>query len=668
MRREGLAAAALAAALACSNNPYPDADATRKVYYTALREAPRTLDPAEAYNVVAHAITGNVYDTLLEYHYLKRPYTLIPGLAREVPEARTLDGGRVAYRFRLREGLLFADDPAFALSQRDRTTREVEASDVAFQLMRLADPDENSPVVDPFSHIVGFRAFQERLVAAREADPELASRTAREQYEAAGGIEGVVVGGPYELDVVLSGPYPQILYWFAMEFSTPVPWEAVAWYDGVARERFDDHPVGTGPFRIGAYDKQLRIVLERNPNWYGVRHPEWKAPGAVYPAEGEPGDAAKGLLDPEVVGRPLPFLERIEFRREKESIPRFNKFLQGYYDASGIIKESFDKVIQNGRLSPEMAERGIVLDKSISPGVYYMGFNMDDPVLGRPAGERGRKLRLAISHTVDAERWIELFLNGRGVPAQSPVPPGIFGYEAGYQNPTRRLDLARARELLAEAGYPDGIDPETDKPLHLTFDSYSTSSSQLLSEQFLADALRGIGLDVDLDATTYNQFQKKVQDGSYQMFFWGWSADYPDPENFLFLLTCDMRRSESGGPNYTNYCNPAFDALFRRMRVRPDDEERLAAIREMRGILEHDRPWIEMFHPEDYTLYHGWLEHVKPFGMSFPMSKYVDLDAQERAGLREAWNRPVTWPAWALLGITVLLILPGIRTFFRERQ
>src|SRR5207344_290207 len=155
---------------------------------------------------------------------------------------------------------------------------------------------------------------------------------------------------------------------------------------------------------------------------------------------GEPGDAALGRLDAAYVGRALPFLDRAEFRIEKEDIPTFNKFLQGYYDASGILQESFDKIVHEGRLSPEMAARGMRLEKSVDPDVYYIGFNMDDPVVGTPAGEKGRKLRQAMSLVVDSREFARIFNNGRGVPAQSPVPPGIFGYEADYANPYRQVD------------------------------------------------------------------------------------------------------------------------------------------------------------------------------------------------------------------------------------
>lgn len=668
LRSAALASCAVLLA-ACTNNPYPDEDASRKVVYDSFVEAPKTLDPAVAYTTSAHVITGNVYDTLLEYHFLVRPYTLIPGLATEVPEPELRPDGKVAYRFTLRPELLYQDDPAFELGGAGRRTRQITAEDVAFELMRIADPAVNSPVIEPFSHLVGFREFSERLGELRQGEPGFAELPVRVQYQRAGPIEGVRVLGPLELEIVLASPYPQILYWFAMPFTTPVPWEAIEYYDGEeGRPHFADHPVGSGPFRLARYDKQFRMVLEANPNWYGVRHPEWRAPGATYPDQGEPEDREAGRLDPEVVGRPLPFLERIEFRREKESIPRFNKFLQGYYDASGVIKESFDSVIENDRLSEAMAERGIHLEKSVAPAIYYIGFNMEDPVVGAPGGARSRRLRQAMSTAVDSEEWTRLFLNGRGVPAQSPLPPGIFGHDPDYRNPFRSVDLDQARGLLVEAGYPGGIDPETGRPLRLTFDSYQTTAQGLLQNQHFVDAWREIGLDVRIEASSYNQFQQKVRDGAYQIFSWGWVADYPDPENFLFLLTSEMSRSRSGGPNTANFSDARYDELFEKMRARENDAERLELIREMISILEEERPWIELFHPEDYALYHGWLRNVKPAGMSFPTAKYRDLDPALREQRRRAWNQPVTWPAWALLAAGVAIVLPGVRTFLRERQ
>src|SRR5262249_39544372 len=111
----GLFAALVAcmAAAGCTNKPYPEADPAKKGLYSPFPEAPKTLDPAVAYTTAEHVITGNVYDTLLEYHYLARPYRLIPGLAVSVPKGQDLPDGKQTWRFQLRPGVLFHTDPCF---------------------------------------------------------------------------------------------------------------------------------------------------------------------------------------------------------------------------------------------------------------------------------------------------------------------------------------------------------------------------------------------------------------------------------------------------------------------------------------------------------------------------------------------------------------------------
>ena len=145
-------------------------------------------------------------------------------------------------------------------------------------------------------------------------------------------------------------------------------------------------------------------------------------------------------------------------------------------------------------------------------------------------------------------------------------------------------------------------------------------------------------------------------------------ADYPDPENFLFLLWTPMSRTRSGGPNTANFSDLRYDALFVRMKAMTDTPERLAIIHEMRAILEDERPWIENYYPERYALYHGWVRNEKPAGLSIPTAKYLDVDAEARALRRVEWNAPVTWPAWVLLGLFLAVLVPGIFTFLRERQ
>lgn len=661
--------ALLALLAACSNDPYPDEDETQRVHYSAFTQAPRTLDPAVAYTTGSHIITANVFDTLLEYHYLRRPYELIAGLAEEAPQMRQMLDGRTVFRFKLRDGIMFQRDPCFSLIDPDTDTRRVTAADFAFQIARLADPDVNSPVFENFATLTGFRAFRTLLTERRERDAAFAALRIDRQYEAAGGVPGVIVVNELEFDIVLDEADPQILYWFAMPFTTPVPWESVVYYDGEeGRDRFADHPVGTGPYVLSVYDKQFRYVLERNPMWYGAMYPQWRAPGAVFPQDISAEDIAARRIDPSYAGLALPFLDRIEYRRERESIPHFNKLLQGYYDLGGVINESFDAVIEGDRLSPAMEEMGMSLDKVVSPSVFYIGFNMDDPTIGRDAGERGRLLRQAMSLVVDVEQYLEVFLNGRGMAAQSPLPPGLFGHDETYRNPYRQVDLERAKLLLEQAGYGGGIDPETGAPLRLTFDTGNTTAQARLRYQFFVSAWRSIGIDVEIAATTYNKFQEKVRTGAYQLFQWGWIADYPDPENFLFLLESGSARSATGGPNTANFTNARYDELFAAMENRANDATRLELIGQMLELLEHERPWIELFHDEAFILRHEWLMNAKPMGLSYPVFKYRDIDPVLRAQQRVAWNRPVLWPLFVLIALLVVATVPAIRTLYRERQ
>ncbi len=315
----GLAAlAGCLAALGCTNNPYPDADRDKKVIYSSFTEAPKTLDPAVAYTTAEHVITGNVYDTLLEYHYLARPYRLIAGLAAAVPEPRELPDGRQAYRFQIRPGILFHADPCFAPDQSGRPTREVVAADFAFALARIADPAVNSPVISSFAQIQGFADFSKRLAELRKSDQAFAALPAHEQYARAGGIAGVVVHGSHELEIVLTEPNAQILYWFAMPFTTPMAWEAVAYYTGKdGRASFADHAVGTGPFRLSLYEKQYRFTLERNELWYGSEPGQRRRPRhGVSQRRSIAQDVAEGRIDA-CLRRPAHAL-----RRPREVLPR----------------------------------------------------------------------------------------------------------------------------------------------------------------------------------------------------------------------------------------------------------------------------------------------------------------------------------------------------------
>ena len=694
------------------NNPYPAADAGKNILYTSFAERPKHLDPVQSYSSNEITFTAQIYEPPLQYHYLKRPYTLIPSVAQDVPAPRYLDarGHELApqapakdiaytvYEVRLNHGVRYQPHPAFArrpdgapvyqnLSAQDladknvladfheQGTRELTAQDFEYQIKRLAHPRLTSPILGLMSeYIVGLKEYAEQL---KKVQAELV-RQGRDadwidlrRYP----LEGVQVIDDYTYRIKVKGQYPQFLYWLAMPFFAPVPVEADRFFGQQGMEQknlsLDWYPVGTGPYMLTENNPNRRMVLERNPNFHGEN----------YPTEGEPGDAQAGLLRD--AGKPLPFIDKVVFTLEKEDVPRWNKFLQGYYDASGIGSDAFDQAVRFGAggeavVTESMQKQGIHLSTSVGVATYYMGFNMLDPVVGG-LGERARKLRQAISIAVDYEEYVSIFQNGRGIPAQGPLPPGISGFrdgEAGInplvyawqRNAPRRRPIADARQLLAEAGYPNGIDSRTGAPLVLNFDVTSRSAEDKSTFDWFKSQFAKINVQLEVRATDYNRFQDKIRKGNAQLFEWGWHADYPDPENFLFLLQSAQGKVKTQGENAANYANPEYDLLFEQMKNMPDAPQRLALIERMVAILRADAPWLWGYHPKDYALYHAWYYNLKPNKIAYNTMKYQRIDPVLRERDRRGWNEPHWWPLLAGLLALAVFSLPAVIAWRRRER
>jgi len=433
----------------------------------------------------------------------------------------------------------------------------------------------------------------------------------------------------------------------------------------------DWYPIGTGPYMLTENNPNRRMVLARNPNFRGE----------LYPVEGDQSDRANGLLDR--AGQPMPFIDAAYYSLEKEQIPGWTKFLQGYYDASSILSDSFDQAIQfsaqgEAQLTDSMREKDIELVTAVTASISYIGFNMADAVVGGDS-ERALLLRRAIAIAVDYEELISIFANGRGVPAQGPVPPGIFGNVAGaagintyvytwQDGRPQRKTIEAARVLLREAGYPEGRDVQSGQQLTLYFETVSSGPGSKALLNWYRKQFEKLGIQLVIRATDYNRFQEKVRKGTAQIFGWGWNADYPDPENFMFLLYGPNSKLVSQGENTVNYQNPRFDELFVKMSAMNDGLARQALIDEMVEILRRDGPWLWGFHPTAYTLFHDWMRNAKPNLMARNTLKYKVIDAQQRADKRRLWNAPVIWPVVLLVLILAVSAIPAWRTYVARQK
>lgn len=690
------------------NNPYPTDEEGQNILYSSFTGRPKHLDPAQSYVENEFAIIAQIYEPPLQYHYLKRPYTLIPLAAQEMPHAVYLDAeGKVLpetaatrdiafsiYDIRIKPGIRYEPHPAFArdaagkyryhrLSRAEladidtlqdfkhRDSRELVADDYVYQIKRLAHPGIHSPIFGLMSeYIVGLKEYGALLSNAAK-EPGNQPYLDLTRYP----LEGATVLDRHTYRIKLRGKYPQLLYWLAMPFFAPVPAEADRFYSqpGLIEKNItlDWYPVGTGAYRLAVNDPNRQMILERNPNFHGE----------TYPAEGEPEDQARGLLVD--ADSPLPFIDKVVYSLEKESIPYWNKFLQGYYDASGISSDSFDQAVSitgqgDAEVSDPMRDKGIRLLTSVGTDISYIGFNMLDPVIGG-LGERARKLRQAISIAVDYEELITIFMNGRGIPAQGPIPPGIFGHipdEAGI-NPyvydwvsgrPQRKPLAEARRLLAEAGYPNGRDAATGKPLLLHFDTALGGPDDKAYLDWLRKQFQKLDLQLDIRNTDFNRFQEKMLKGNAQIWQWGWNADYPDPENFMFLLYGPNAKAGKNGENAANYSNPEFDKLFEQMKNMDNGPERQAIIGEMMDIARRDAPWAWGLHRKKFGLYHAWYKSAKPNEMANNELKYVRLDTALRSQMRAQWNRPNLTPLIIVMMVLLVSLIPAILSYLRKQR
>lgn len=695
------------------NNPYPSEDAGKNILYNAFAERPKHLDPVQSYSSNEILFTAQIYQPPLQYHYLKRPFTLIPQTVDIMPMVHYYDetGNRLpaesdpaaiaysVYEISLERGIYYQPHPAFArddldaflyhnLTQKElqdifkladfseQGTRELLAEDYIYQIKRLAHPRLHSPIFGLMAeYIIGLKEYAEVLrkeTAALSKEGYLDLRKFP--------LEGVEVVDTHTYRIKIKGKYPQFIYWLAMPFFAPIPWEADRFYSqaGMAEKNItlDWYPVGTGPYMLTENDPNRVMILERNPHFAGE----------YYPTEGMPDDVESGLLKD--AGKPIPFIDKVVFSRERESIPRWNKFLQGYYDASGISSDSFDQAVQltgqgEATVTEAMKAQGIRLETAVAPSTYYMGFNMLDPVVGGHTEQEkasARKLRQAISIAVDYEEYVSIFANGRGIPAQGPIPPGITGYREGKEgiNPlvyrwqdgkAQRRPIEEAKALLAEAGYPNGIDRKTGTPLVLYFDVTARSVDDKSMLDWMRKQFRKIDIQLVVRSTDYNRFQDKIRKGNAQIFEWGWNADYPDPENFLFLLYGPQRKmGNHSGNNAANYDNPEYNRLFEQMEKMEDSQEREQIIDRMVAILREDAPWLWGFHPMDYALYHAWFQNVKPNKQSYNNMKYLRIDPVLREQKRREWNQPVIWPMGTGVAVLVLSLIPGFIAYRRRER
>ncbi len=593
LSRTVLALAALGALAACG----PTQDASEKgltVLHVPMRtDGPNSLDPVQGSTTYDNVACSQIFQTLLQYAYLKEPLELEPLLLAEMP--KTEDEGK-SYSFRLKKGVRFHDNACWP----DGKGRELVAGDVFYSWKRMAD---NRNKVNGWwlyeNTIVGFDDYKNEQNAAVLAGEEF-------DYDAE--VAGMRIIDDYAFEVELVEPVQRFPWVLAMFQTAVVPREAVEHYG----ETLPRNPVGTGPFMMEEWVQGKSLSLVRNPNYHED----------LYPSEFTPSYVDESYV--EDAGKQLPLADRVEITMFVESQPRWLAFQSGKIDYIQVPSENYEEAYnkRTGELRPDYRDRGIVNHDVQLLDFIFRAFNMDDELLGGYDDKR-RALRQAIAYAIDVEEINRTFYNDTPILYDGMIPPGMDGFPENGNGPIsyRRLELDKARQKLVEAGYPGG---EGLPPIQLWTSRGENSPEQVeLIQRQLGEA----GIRVEARLVDFSQLMEALDSKQAQMFSYAWGSDYPDAENNLALF---YGPNESPGNNSFNYKSDEFDRMYEELRLMPVGPRRAELIRTMRDMVMADCVFAGSQARVRNYLAHPWLVNFKPNEVFYNWLKYVDVDESKR--------------------------------------
>jgi len=563
-------------------------DPGKRVFHTSINKLLATLDPALAADTACQFMTASFYDTPLQYDFRARPYRLEPSMLAEMPEFSP-DGKTMTCR--LRDDLFFQKNECF----RNDSERKVDAQDFIFSMLRLADPRLRS---------TGYwliRGKIEGLDEFREAAQKLPSNDFSVYDRGCSGLERV---DAKTFRIHLTHADPRFVYAMAMPYFSVVSRKAVEYWG----DSFGDHPAGTGPFILDEWQKDFRLRMVRNPEY---RKESFE--GAA-----QPGDRKLQL----------PLCDEIVCNLIKQPIAGWLLFLQGNLDSYALDGDTFAAVVNRKlELSPALTRRGIELLRAPESQTNYIGFCFSDPLLAS-----NENLRKAISLAFNRERRIE-HAAGRFVPAYGPVPPGTAGFleEPGEFS---KYDPALAREYMKKAGFPDGVDPKTGKPLEITFDQAGSDTLYLQMAEMMAIDLKEIGIQMKPEFNNRARFLQKLALGKVQLFRLSWTGDYPDAENFLQLFYS----KNAGGSNRVSCSFPDFDREFERVSLMRPSAERDREYTVLAEMIRAKCPWIFESFTVAFILRHSWVTNLEPHDFAFNRWKYVAVDPEQRIQQKKSFT------------------------------
>jgi ABC-type transport system substrate-binding protein len=533
-----------------------------------------SLDPAKAYSDDSLVVSSQVLEPLYQYHYLKRPYEVQPLLAESLPR---LDQKGTVLTIRLKKGIFYHDHPAFR-----GVKREVRAEDFVLQFKRLGMETLKSPGRSLFTGLVqGFSHYGKKI----QEDWKNLLETK---------LEGVEASDDSTIVIRLTRSEPNMIYYLAMNFVVPIPWEILSYYEN----KLDEVLIGTGPYIYSGYNEQY-LEMQRNREYRED----------YYPTSGDRFANVTNLLDSSK--ERIPFIDTVRFYVNKEA-ERWERFLNNEIDLLTVPKAFIPRLYdEDGELSEELRSKNVKLGHFPMLTSRWFSFNMRDPLLGK-----NRNLRLAIAHAIDYTKYLQVISQNTNLRANSILVPGIAGYR-----PARdfrfQYDPETAKKYLSEAGFKDLSEiPE------ITYSTRGNEGIALLEADFVKESLESIGLKVKIDTILFTEFLKRGRAGELQFFTDAWIFDFPDGENIMQLLVS----SNSPGINKSGYSNPEVDRLYVRLKEQTHIESREKTLQAMEELVFDDLPWIPLMYESSFVLQHPRIKNFRKSSLIRNYVKYLKIE------------------------------------------
>ncbi len=553
------------------------------------------FDPQATNDLYSGHINNAIFDNLFEFDYYVRPARLRPVLAESMPEI-SADG--MTWKIRLRKGALFADDPVFKGKK-----REVTAEDLIYSWKRMLDPKMASPTL---WHI------DNKLIGANEL---VADAKASGKFDYDKPIEGLKALDRYTVQLRLKQPDYVLAEQMQQNNWSPVAREVVEAYRDPGG-RIMSNAVGAGPYMIKQWLKGNKVTLTKNPN-YSRKYPL---------TEGETAED-KAIVAANQ-GKEMPLVGNVEISIIEEANPRLLTFKAGALDYEFVGQDLIGNVVQNGKLAPEFADKGVAHQRALEPALFYDYFNMEDPVVGGYTPEK-IALRRAIIMSYPIDDYVRIVYRNQATPANQILPPTQTGYIPNKPN-LNKVDVPLAKALLDKFGYKDrdgdGYREMPDgKPLVITRSS-SPRAIDRENDELWKKALDSIGIKIAYNNQKWPDLLKQGRAGQLQFWGIGWNSSGTDGNSFVQLLYS----KNIGQSNFARMNIKQYDELYEIAQTLPIGPQRWALYKAMNELATVNSVWHPGVFRYQNLLVQPWLMNYKriPFRQHF--WHLMDIDESKR--------------------------------------